>query len=160
MSRSGVQKDSASYLIHEDVARYDPWLKFVLGGVIALTLVPGIVLLSLELPRAYVWLATTAFDALLFHIVLPRRFQIFEDRLRIVLGWPLALNFPLTTIKEARPVPGAKALFYPGVRFATSTRSAIEIARHRGLNMVISPSNRDLFLEQLGRALADAPERK
>ena len=73
--------------------------------------------------------------------------------LGIVLGRPLAVNIPLATIKEARPAPGSKAFAYWGVRFATSLKNVVEIVRHRGLNFVISPSNRDLFLERLAEAL-------
>jgi hypothetical protein len=95
----------------------------------------------------------TVFDALLFYAILPQRYQIWTDRVRIVLGRPFSVNFPLTTISEALPASGAKAFAYGGLRFATSSRTVIEIVRHRGWNFVISPANRELFLERLAEAL-------
>jgi hypothetical protein len=72
---------------------------------------------------------------------------------RIVLGRPFAVNIPLATIQEARSAYGSKALSYWGVRFATSSKTVVEIVRHRGWNFVISPANRELFLERLAEAL-------
>ena len=97
--------------------------------------------------------AVTVFDALIFHAVLPRRYQIFQDRLRIILGHPFAFNIPFSTIREARSTSGLKAFAYWGLRFATSSKGVVEIVRHQGWNVVISPANEGLFLEQLNQAL-------
>ncbi len=145
------------YLVYEDSPRYDLWLKLTLGSVLAYTLVLGIVLLSIDLMGAWILFGVTVFDGILFHAILPRRYQIFRDRVRIVLGRPLALNIPFSTIKEFRSAAGSRAFVYSGVRFATSSRSVVEIVRHRGLNVVISPANRDMFLEQANQALKAVP---
>jgi len=150
---SGAESGKSAYLIYEGIPQYDPWLKLILGSTLALTLVLGIVLLPVDLPGAWVLLGVTVFDALLFHAILPRRYQIFRDRLRIVLGRPFAFNIPFSAIRDVRSASGSKAFAYGGLRFATSSRSVVEIVRHKGLNLVISPANRDAFLEQLGRAL-------
>ena len=141
-------------LVYEDTPRYDPWIKLLLGGILLLTFVPGIVLLFVDIIGAWIMLGTTLFDGLLFGAILPQRFQIFEDRLRIVLGGPFAFNIPLSDIKEARLASASQTLIYWGLRFATSTRGAVEIVRRRGLSMVISPSNADMFVEQLQQMLA------
>lgn len=95
----------------------------------------------------------TVFDALLFNAVIPRRFQIFQDRVRVVLGRPFVFNIPFSTIREVRSVSGSKAFAYWGLRFATSSKAVVEIVRHKGLNVVISPANKNMFLEQLTQAL-------
>ncbi len=148
-----MSSNQESFLLYEDTAEYDLWLKLLLGGILAFTLVMGFFLLSVDKIGAYIFLGVTVFDALLFYAILPKRYQIWTDRVRIALGRPLAVNIPLATIKEARPAPGSKAFAYWGVRFATSLKNVVEIVRHRGLNFVISPSNRDLFLERLAEAL-------
>ena len=79
-------------LVYEDTPRYDFWLKLILGSVLALTLILGVVLLSEDIIGAWVMFGVTLFDALLFKAILPRRFQIFQDRVKIVLGEPFALN--------------------------------------------------------------------
>ena len=142
-----------AYLLHEDTPEYDTWLKLILGSVLSFTLLLGVYLLYVDRTGAYITFGVTVFDALLFYAILPQRYQIWTDRVRIVLGRPFAVNFPLGTISEARPAPGIKAFAYRGLRFATSSRTVVEIVRHRGWNLVISPSNRELFLERLTEAL-------
>ncbi len=148
-----------SYLIYEDSARYDLWLKLILGGILACTLILGIVLLFIDLPGAWAMFGATVFDALLFNAILPRRYQVFQDRLKIVLGSPFSLSISLSTIKEVRPASGLKTFAYWGIRFATSASSVVEIVRSKGLNVVISPTNRDAFLAQLNQALKENTEK-
>lgn len=142
-------------LVFEDTPRYDAWLKFVLGGVLALLFLSGVILAFEDIEGSLVMFGVTIFDALLFKMILPQRFQIFEDRLRIVLGGPFRINIPLSNIREARQVSAADAFIYWGIRFATSTRYVVEIVRKRGLNLVISPSAGDIFLEQMNQALGN-----
>jgi hypothetical protein len=143
-------------LIYEDVPRYDIWLKLILGVVLALTFVAGVVLLFEDIVGAWVMFGVTIFDALLFKAILPKRFQVFKDRLKIILGGPFNINIPFSNIQEARPGSPSQSFFYWGIRLATSTQGIVEIVRRRGLSLVISPSNADLFLEQLGQALSVA----
>jgi len=141
-------------LVYEDTPRYDFWLKSILGGVLALTLILGVILLSEDIGAALAMFGVTLFDALLFKAILPRRYQIFQDRVRIVLGGPLAINIPFSNIRTVRTVSARKVFVYWGNRFATSTHSIVEIVRKKGLGFVISPANRDMFLEQLDQALS------
>ena len=46
-----------------------------------------------------------------------------------------------------------KAFAYSGIRFATSSKRVIEIVRKKGMNLVISPRNADIFLDQINQAL-------
>ena len=142
----------ADILIYEDTPKYDLWLKLILGGVLALTFILGVIFIYQDTEAAIVMFAVTLFDALLFKAILPRRYQIFEDRLKILMGGPLAINISLSNIEEARPASGRKAFAYNGIRFATSSRHVIEIVRKKGMNIVISPRNSDMFLEQLNQA--------
>jgi len=144
--------------IYEDTSRYDSWLKVILGGILALTFVLGVVLLFEDIIAASVMFGVTLFDALLFKAILPRRFQIFQDRVKIVLGGPLALSIPLSNIKCARSASGSKAFVYWGIRFATSTQGVVEIVRKQGLSLVISPKNTSMFLEQVDQALSTASD--
>ncbi len=139
-------------LLYEDTPEYDSWLKLILGGILALTFILGVVFISQDTEAALVMFGVTVFDALLFKAILPRQFQIFEDRLKILLGGPFAVNIPLSNIAEAKSVSGSKVFAYSGIRFATSTKWVIEIVRKKGMNLVISPRNEDMFLEQLNQA--------
>jgi len=159
-SPAGAKTRNSVYLGYEDIPKYDLWLKLILGGTLAFTFVLSIVLLSVDLLGAWIAFGVTIFNVLLFHAILPRRYQIFQDKVRIALGRPFAFNIPLSTIREARSASGSKAFAYRGLRFATSSRSVVEIIRHKGWNVVISPANRDLFLEQLAQALRVMSEKR
>lgn len=128
------------------------WLKLILGGVLALTFILGVIFVYQDTEAAIAMFGITLFDALLFKTILPRRYQIFEDRLRILMGGPFAINIPFSNIEEAKLASGGKVFAYGGLRLATSTRHVVEIFRKKGLNLVISPSN-EMFLEQLNHAL-------
>jgi len=129
------------------------WLKLILGITLGLTLILGVVLLWTDLVAALVVFGVTAFDGLLFYSIMPRRFQIFEDRLRIVLGSPFAFSIYFSTIKEVRSSSFSKAFAYWGVRFATSTSNIVEIVRSEGWNVVISPVEKDVFVQRLTEAI-------
>jgi len=88
----------------------------------------------------------------LFYLVLPKKYQIFEDKLKILLGWPLHIDLSLANISDSQITTGRKVFAYWGIRFATSSKSVVEIIRKRGLNIVISPSNALLFVDRLNEA--------
>ena len=142
----------STVLLYQDRPKYDYWLKLVIAGTLAITLLPGIALFYLSKELAWTMLALTVFDGLLFHAILPRRFQLFEDRLRIELGRPFALNVPYDNIRQVRPAQTEEAFIYWGIRFATSTKNLLQIVRNKGLNMIISPGDIEMFLKQLEQA--------
>ena len=140
-------------MLYEDEPRTDIWLKLMLTGIQAMFPVLGIVLLFQDIEVAFIMFGVTIFDAVLFRLVMPRKYQVYSDKMRIVLGGPFAWNIPFSTIKEARTASDSKAFAYNGVRFATSSKGVVEITRSRGCSVVISPSNKDIFLEQLHQAM-------
>ena len=135
-------------------AKYDPWLQAVVGGVPALLLtLGGYFVATGEGWDAAAVFGSAAFTGLLFWSVLPRGCQIRSDGLRVVLGWPFALNVPYDTLSEVRPAGTIDALAYPGLRFSTSVRTPVEVKRSRGVNIVVSPEDRQQFLEEVNRSL-------
>jgi len=139
--------------MYEDIPRYDWSLKLILGAVLAGTFVAGIVLLFTDVAGGLTMFGVTLLDALLFYFVAPRRYQIFNTKVRIVLGWPFGMDIPLSTIKEVHPASRWDTFGYWGIRLATSSNGAMEIVRTKGWNVVISPSNREAFLERLNQSL-------
>lgn len=141
-------------LFHQDVPRYDSWLKLVLGGIVALTLIPGLVFLLFSTELAIAMFVLSAIDALIFWIIVPRRFEIYENRLRIQLGWPVAANISLRNIGEAKPGHPGDIWVYWGIRLGTSTTNIVEIIRKKGMNIIITPENSEEFINQLNQAIA------
>jgi len=147
---------SPAFLLYEDTPKMDTWLKLILGIFPVLFLVMGSILLFQDQEDAFVMFGTAVFYPLLFKIIMPQRYQIYNDKIRIVFIGPLAWNMPFSTIREVRSASGVKAFAYSGVRFATSSKNVVEIRRSRGCNVVISPSNKGIFLEQASRAMQAA----
>ena len=139
--------------ILEVEADYDLRLNLLLSSLLAIPLILGFILLSEDIGAASAMFGITVFDTLLFYAILPRYYQIFQDRLKIVLGYPFAINISFSTMKEARVVSASKAFIYWGIRFATSQKNVVEIVRNQGLNLVISPAKRNVFLDQLSQVL-------
>ena len=140
-------------LIHEELAEYTSWFKLLF--LIPIGLLIGAIFLAFnqESEASMALVVDGVFFVLLFYFIMPRRYQIYHDKLRIVLGSPFAINIPLSTIREAKHGSGINALVYFGVRFVTSTKYVIEVVRNKGLNYVISPQNGDIFREQLNQAI-------
>jgi hypothetical protein len=141
------------YLIYEDPAPYSWWFKFLLLGILLLTLILGIVFIPEDIAAAAVMFGVTVMDGLIFHLVMPRRYQIYTDRLVVVLGHPLSKTIKLTDIKSVKRVSGSSTMNSSGFRFTTIARNAIEIERYSGLKIVISPENNAIFLEHLEQAV-------
>lgn len=144
-------------LIYRAPPQVAGWFRYVIGGILALTLVPALVLLFIDINAALVFLAVTVLDALLFWAVVPRWFEIYSNGLRVKLGGPFASNTPLENIKNARMVDGYSAVAYHGLKFTTTTRGVVEISRSKGMDMVVTPSDPETFLEQLDRVRQRPP---
>ena len=141
-------------MIHSEPAEYAAWLKLIFLIPVGLAVGGLVSLYHPDIELSLSLLGEALFFLLLFYFILPRKFEIYHDKIVIVLGPPLNIGISYSSIKEVRHSSGAKAYFFGGVRFATSTRYVIEIIRSRGLDYVISPKNGDVFLEQLNQAIS------
>lgn len=140
-------------IIHEEPAEYASWLKLIFVIPIGL-IVGGLVSLYLtDIELSLSLIGEGALLLLLFYFIMPRRFQIYDKRLTIVLGPPLTISIWYSTIDHVRRGSGISSYAYSGIRFATSAKYVIEIVRKKGFNYVISPQNGDVFLEQLRHAI-------
>jgi hypothetical protein len=146
--------------LYEDSPKYDRWFRLLLGFTPALTLILGLLLYSEVLPAetesearagGLALLSTTVFVLLLYWAVFPRKFLVLEDRLKIKFG-AFSLDFSFDTIKEVRTAKGST---FFGLSSATSFRGVIAIIRKKGMSVSISPNNRDLFLTELNKAMAN-----
>ena len=142
-----------SGLTYEETPPYAPWYKWLLGGISAFTLIIGLSLISVDINGTWFLLGVTAFEALLFYFITPRKYQIFEDKIRIKLGTPFAVNLRFANIKKVAAGTPGSAYIYTGLRLATTTRNVVEIIPKKGRGIVISPRNRDTFLQQVNMAM-------
>ncbi len=84
-------------------------------------------------------------------VVFPRKYQVYEDYLRIVLGGPFAVKISFSQIKMVE-VTGRSALT---INFATRiAMTYVRIVMKQGLSIAITPKSNDLFVENANQALS------
>jgi hypothetical protein len=93
------------------------------------------------------------FMSAIYWAVMPRKYQVLDSKLRIVLGGPFSFNVAFDTLETAGKPEGVSL----GLNFATTFISdhIVEIKRKRGMTVNITPNDRDLFLENLNKAVYD-----
>ena len=137
-------------LIYEDTPRYDVWLKAIMVLPVFFIAI-GAFNLTSDPEAAIGMFATAVLMAAIYWAIFPRKYRILESKVQIVLGGPFSFNIPFDSIEAARAPEGASV----GVNFVTSfsSKNAVQIVRRKRLNVNITPSDRDLFLENLDEAL-------
>ncbi len=143
-------------LVYEDIPLYDKWFRAILGLILIAVLVPALVMINSDPETSIGLFGTAVFVVILLWVILPRKYLVLNDRLKIILGMGLSISVALDNIEAARIPKGLTA----GINFITSIRNPVEIVRRKGLNINISPGNRDLFLENMDRALNDWRDRR
>ena len=86
----------------------------------------------------------------------PTKYQIFNEKIRIILGWVLHLDIPFSNIENFTAATW-NDLWGLNLNFVNSYSGddILQIARKRGVKIHITPWDRKLFLENLNKALAD-----
>ncbi len=143
---------SKSVLLYQDEPAYGLLLKLIIVIVPVALLVASIYLLSSGDSSGGLALLAEAFIiGFILWIVFPRRYQVYEDHVRIVLGGPFSVKVGFAKIEAIRVT--SKFIF--SINFVTKlTKSYVEIAKKRGLNIAITPRDNDLFVENANRALS------
>ena len=142
---------SQSVLFYQDKPKYGLLLKLIL-------IIPVILLAS----SIYLWftgdalgslaLLTEAFIiGLILWFVLPREYRVYENHLRIVLGGPFSVKVGFQNIEAIRIT--SRLSFT--VNFTTTiTRSYVEIVIKKGMNIAITPTDDESFVEKANLALS------
>ena len=87
---------------------------------------------------------------MIFWLVFPREYQVYEDHLRIVLGGPFSVKVGFQNIEAIR----IKSRTGLTVNFVTRiAKSYVEIAKKKGWSIAITPSTNDSLVENANRAL-------
>ena len=94
---------------------------------------------------------STPLYLLAWWFVLTRRYEVWADRIRVVYGWPFAQNIHFATVSDVRPAHTQDAL----MRFAPSHKTSVEVrlSDYSLFNRIISPRNREEFIEKATQAL-------
>jgi hypothetical protein len=139
-------------VVFEDKPVYDKLNKYLIGSILAIPLIVALVLLTQDTLGAAIMLGVTVFGAIIIWCILPKRFVVYQDRLKIVLGGPFSYTVPFKDITNIRQATKDMAWVYWGMRLGTSTKFQVEIERKNGLGVIISPSMENEFIIQLKQA--------
>jgi hypothetical protein len=100
--------------------------------------------------------ATSLLILIIYCALLPTKYQIFNDRIRIVLGWIFRFEIPFSNIEN---IMGAswQNLLGLNLNFINSYSSddILQITRKHKITVNITPGVRDQFLENLNKAVYD-----
>jgi hypothetical protein len=99
----------------------------------SLSLLPGAVLL-----------------AIIFWLVFPRAYEIYEDHLCIVLGGPFSVKVGFENIKVVRITSRSGFTMNLVTRLS---RNYVEIVRKRGFGITITPTDFEIFVENANQAI-------
>ena len=140
-------------VVYEDAPRYDVWLKAIMVLPVFFVLMGAYYLITAQIEAATGMFALTLLMSVTYWAIFPRKYLILDSRIRIALGGPFSFNIPFSNLETAREPEGISF----GINFATTflNRHAVEIKRKRGWNVNITPGDRDLFLENLNKALSE-----
>jgi hypothetical protein len=140
-------------VIYEDNPHYDVWMKGIMMLPVFFILIGLYFLFSAGVVAAVGEFALAALMGAAFWAILPRKYQILDGKLKIVLGGPFSFNVPFDILETAGKPEGVSL----GLNFATTFLSehVVEIKRKKGMTVNITPDNRDQFLENLNKAVYD-----
>ncbi len=86
--------------------------------------------------------------------LLPTKYQIFNDKIRIILGFILHFDIPFSNIADSGQATFGESL---GIKLNFTNVAyndcILRITRKRGVKVYISPWNRNLFVENLNKAI-------
>ena len=140
-------------VIYEDSPHYDVWLKGIMMLPVFFILIGLYFLFTAQVESAIGLFATAVLMGAIYWAIFPRKYQVLESKLRIVLGGPFSFNVPFDTLENAGKPEGVNF----GINFATTfiSEHIVEIKRKKGMTVNITPNDRDLFLENLDKAVDD-----
>ncbi len=142
-----------SLLLHKEDAPYGWLLKIIMVLVPAALLGTGIYLLSIgETEGGLVVLAEILVFAVIFLAVFPRRYEVYDDHLRIVLGGPLGIDIGFDNIESIDVTTRTSLTMNFVTRFA---RTYVRIVRRRGLAIAITPRSNEEFVRYARQAMEE-----
>ena len=141
---------STSILLYQDKAKYGLLFKLILIIPAAFMMGSLYLYLSGDGYGSLALLPGALISGLVFWLVFPREYQVYEDHLRIALGGPFSVKVGFKDIKIVR-ITSRTGLT---INFVTRiTKNYVEIVKKTGWSIAITPTDNDTFVENANRAL-------
>ena len=137
-------------MLYQDEPEYGLLLKLIIMILPAGLLAASVYMWSSDDSFGGLALLAEAFIVgLIFWAVLPRRYQIYEDHLRIVLGGPFAVKIGFDRITTIEVTSRTALTVNFVTRFA---KTYVRIGKKNGLSIAITPKSNDMFVDNANRA--------
>ena len=91
-----------------------------------------------------------AFLGLVFSLIVPRKYQVYEDHIRVVFGGPFHYRIGFEKIKSIEAT--SESGFTMNLT-STVARSYVRISRNRGIALAITPRSNEVFARSANDAL-------
>ena len=141
---------STSILLYQDKAKYGLLFKLILIIPAAFLVGSLYLYLSGDVSGSLALLPGALISGLIFWLVFPREYQVYEDYLRIALGGPFSVKVGFQNIKTIM-ITNRTGLT---INFVTRiTKNYVEIVKKRGWSIAITPTDNDVFMENVNQAL-------
>jgi hypothetical protein len=85
----------------------------------------------------------------------PRKYQIFDDKVRIAFGSPFHFDIPLNNVDYTCEGDWTEQFKFNRHYTTSLFKNIVNIARNKGMMVNITPNNPELFVENLRKALAE-----
>ena len=139
-------------IVYEDRPGYGAAFKAILALPIAiLLLVSYQAVTGGQAEGSLVGLAVAAAVVLLLWLLMPRRYVVMNDRLKVILGGPFAVTVRYDNIRAVSAPPGP--LLTMNLATSLSPRRVVYVVCRKGMSLAITPSDRDAFLNHVNTAL-------
>ena len=147
------------YIIYEDTPQYSHWYIAIralfLLSIAAIT-IPALISGTKDTQLwAGIFLIMGLFMGIAIWARLPRKYLIFDNRLKIAMGGPFSTTVPFESIETAGEATDEDFRSSGGFTTGHSRKNAVLIIRRLESATIITPSNRALFLEHLNKALSE-----
>jgi hypothetical protein len=153
MLKSYLMDYSKSILLYEEPVTFGLPLKLIVMVLpVALVAMSLYLWSSGESEGGLALLVEAVFIGLIFLAIFPRKYQIYEDHLRIVLGGPFSVKIGFDRITRIE-VTSKTALT---VNFVTRiAKTYVIIIRKGGIGIAITPKSNTDFVENAKRAIGE-----
>ncbi|MBI2850929.1 MAG: PH domain-containing protein [Chloroflexi bacterium] len=140
-------------LLYQGEPEYGRFLKLIIVALPAALLLASVYLFSSgDNEGGLATLLDVFIVVLIFLAVFPRKYQVYEDHLRIVLGGPFSVKVRFERIKSVEVTN--RAAFT--INFATRlTGSYVQIVIKNGVGIAITPRDNNQFVENANRSLSE-----
>lgn len=132
-------------VIYEDKPQTDIWLKLIVVLPSIILVISAILIMGTNLMEGiYMLCAAAVIGLILYFMVIPVAYIIYDNKISIRFRGPLAFNMPFSTVKSVRQARWSTF----GVNLPTcmSISRAIEIVRNKRMAVTITPEDKQAFI--------------